>query len=205
MEPFQNSKELIACSISMFKIFNRVGEANREEEAWDKLNALWSREVARWDQERVLWDQKEKRLLDQIFQLQTLVTQLSLRTPHQQTPQLLQAQPQQSPPQQPEQNPKVQNPQQQAPPEVQPELNVSTKGDTPSEERQAAATATRQQANSSSSSPSSTAPGRQTSVLEEASRFMPPEPQPYQPVPPEEFAPLEVSGNRSHRFGPSLN
>lgn len=146
-------------------------QSSREHEAWEKLNALWVREVARWDQERVLWDQKEKRLLDHIFQLQDLVMRLSMQTTSQQTP-----------PQAPS-----------LPATSSQTEELATSREQPASPKREASTTNEPQITARQQQGSAAAAqSRQPSVLEEASRFMPPEPQPFQPVPAEEFAPLEV-------------
>ena len=137
-----------------------------------------------------MWDEKEKRLLDQILQLQTLVLQLSSQSAGpkpsiaQSKSQILQTPVNHVP------SPQAQPPEPTAsdsPPPPVPESSMPETQRLRQGEKQGSAPS-QAKGTASSSSP----PEPQGSVLEQASRFMPPEEKPYEPVPPEDFAPLEV-------------
>lgn len=157
--------------------------SSRDEEAWLKLSSLWNREAARWDQERSMWDQKEKRLMDTIYQLQQLVINLSNQPQHASLP-LEHTQ---------------QAPLQQTPVQQEEILQGGNAKQATTASAAQAPAAGKAQAESSSQAASKPPqiPIRQgsqdsKSVLEQASQYLPPEPEPFRPESPEEFAPLEV-------------
>lgn len=122
-----------------------------------------------------MWDEKEKRLMDHILQLQNLVMRLTSQMPAAPTPQAATT---------PALNPPLSIPQTEPTSSVPPSSPQSPATPTAQAERNSQAVGSSQFAGK--------APERKLSVLEQASQYMPPEPQPFQLEPLEEFAPLEV-------------
>lgn len=142
-----------------------------------------------------MWDQKEKRLMDTIYQLQQLVISLSNQSQHA----LL---PQKNIQQSPLQQTSVQEE------EILQGENANQAATANAPQAPAAGKAKAESSTQAASKPPQipTRQGSQDSksVLEQASQYLPPEPEPFRPESPEEFAPLEVC-NRAERQSAKRN